>query len=271
MASKRIFADRSLFLPFLQSQRPGLITDFDGTLSPIVPRHNAAAISRANYTALQQVSQHMTLTAVVSGRAAADVQQRVNLPNITYIGNHGLETWRDGKAHLNPQVAGFRPRLAAAANALRSVESVGVKIEDKGATIALHYRQAPDPDAAARTLQPRARQTAQSFGLELHAGRMVFELRPPLKINKGTALAQLIAEHQLDAAIFIGDDITDASAMYALREMRIAGPCHGVAVAVRTAESPLEVLQAADVCVDEVAGVAELLLWLAQSRTASLT
>jgi trehalose 6-phosphate phosphatase len=258
----------TLLAPLVRAGRLGLVTDVDGTISPIVNDPDAARVSPANRQHLAALQARLALVAVISGRAAADVQARVGLPGVVYVGNHGLERWHAGQVSLAPEVAAHRPALAAAAQAAARLAVPGVQVEDKGATVSVHYRRTPDPASAAATLRPALEAITTRHGLALFQGRMVFELRPPLDINKGTALRQLVNEHRLDAALYLGDDTTDIDALVMARHLREAATCYGVGLAVESAGTPGAVLAAADA---GVSGVESFLSWLLSACSASST
>ncbi|MBN2470194.1 MAG: trehalose-phosphatase, partial [Anaerolineae bacterium] len=177
-------------------------------------------------------------------------------------GNHGLERWQAGQITLAPEAAAYRPALESALARLGTLDVPGMQVEDKGATISVHYRRTPDPEAAATRLRPALKRITADVGLRLFQGRMVFELRPPIEVHKGTALRQLIADHNLDAALFLGDDTTDIDALRMARQLREAGTCHAVGLGVESAGTPPPVLEAADLAVQGVSGVESFFAWL---------
>ncbi len=249
----------------------GLVCDMDGTLAPIVERPVEAAITPRNRELLNALVQELPLVAVVSGRGAAALQDFVGIPGVVYAGNHGLERWLDGEVRPAPGVAEHRPHLQQALDVLQELVEEGIELEDKGATLSLHYRRHADPDDFAQRLAPTFAEIADRYGLTLGGGRRVFEFRPPLAVDKGTALRDLIAEHDLGAALFIGDDITDIAALEMARSLREAGACAAWGAAVQSAGAPAEVAATADFSVSEVAGVEDLLAWLLSARKASST
>lgn len=249
----------------------GLVCDMDGTLAPIVERPEDAAITPRNRELLTALVQELPLVAVVSGRGAAALQDFVDIPGVVYTGNHGLERWVDGDVRPAPGVAEHRPHLQQALEVLQELVEEGIEVEDKGATLTLHYRRHADPDDYARRLAPTFAEIANRYGLSLGGGRRVFEFRPPLAIDKGSALRDLIAEHSLGAALFIGDDITDIAALEMARDLREAGECAAWGAAVQSEGAPAEVAAAADFLVSEVSGVEDLLAWLLSARKASST
>jgi trehalose 6-phosphate phosphatase len=125
------------------------------------------------------------------------------LPLAAIIGNHGAEPDEPTgpQAQLRSLVAGW---LAAVANLGAQVE--GAVVEDKGLSLSVHYRGARDPAVAARRLR---RILGRLSGARLVGGKRVFNLVPASAPNKGTAFDRLRALHGREAALFVGDDLTD--------------------------------------------------------------
>ena len=208
----------------------GLFLDFDGVLSPIVPRPDDAYVPEATRSELERLASRYALVAVVSGRAGDDVRTRVGVPGITVVGTHGLE--------LDPAAEEWRERIAAFADAAGWPDT-----ERKGLAVTFHYRRAEDEGAAAEAIAKIAAQ-ARSEGLVPRAGRKMLEILPPVHANKGTAVAELLARSGLRRALVAGDDTTDLDAFRALDGLELA-----VRVAVATDESPPELRERADVVV----------------------
>jgi len=255
----------------LQQGRTGLISDLDGTLSPIVQRPEDAQITPRNRALLEELHQTLALVAIVSGRAADDARARAGMLDIVYVGNHGLERWEDGHINVDPAVGPYRPALERAFTAAQQMLLEGMTIEDKGATLSIHYRRARDPKAAAEHFRPHVKALADEQGLRSFEGRMVFELRPPVEIDKGTSLTSLIQEYGLNGALFLGDDVTDTHAMIAARRLRASGVCFAVSGGVTGPETPHSVLEQSDFTVDGIQGVEALLQWLSNAARASAT
>jgi trehalose 6-phosphate phosphatase len=254
----------TLLRPVLNSQRIGLITDMDGTISLIAETPEAAVVTPRNRELLSTLVLMLPLVAAISGRAARDLQSRIAIPGMVYIGNHGLEHWGDGGRVLNENVRHYRRALCAALDELRPHLTVGMRIEDKYATAALHYRLTPDPEKAAQHLAPIVREIAKKHGLEMAPGRRLLELRPPLSINKGTTLLQLVKDHRLDAVVYLGDDISDVDALKAVRTLRETSTCYGIGIGVAHEDSPhIEQIHVwADAYGTSVVDIEEFLEWL---------
>jgi trehalose 6-phosphate phosphatase len=135
----------------------------------------------------------------------------------------------------------------------------GVIVEDKGATATLHYRLAPDPDAARRVLLEVVAQCAVTSGLRVEEGRRVINLLPPLTVTKGSAVTWLVHEHGLERLVYLGDDVTDAHAFKALDVLRQTSKIEALSIGVVGSETPSVVKQLADAEVPSVTAVATLL------------
>lgn len=202
-----------------------VLLDVDGTLAPIAPRPEDASVPAATRDAVQALAAARdTHVALVSGRGAEDARRLVGVDGVWAIGNHGLETIDPGG------ILSVDARVAAWEGALQSVRSSaagvvasvpGSRVEDKGATLSIHYRLADAADVP--RLESAVATAAERAGLRITRGRKVIEVRPPLAVDKGTAvlaLAQRLGATERSASIlFAGDDTTDEDAMEALRAL----------------------------------------------------
>jgi trehalose 6-phosphate phosphatase len=250
-------------------ERPGdavVLCDVDGTLAPIVPRPEDARLLDGAREVLEAVRGRVRMLGFVSGRGLADVERLVGLDGCAYAGNHGMELHLPGaRPRLAEGVAPHVPAIAAFAATWppERLAVAGLRLEEKGATLSVHARGAPDPDAAELLLREVARE-ADEHGLVTTSGREVLEVRPPVRIDKGTAVTELLAGAGGRSALYVGDDRTDADAWRALRALRDAGELgHAVALAVASAEVPAEVRAAADAEVDGPPGALAALRLLA--------
>jgi trehalose 6-phosphate phosphatase len=246
-------------LDVLRAPRAGLVTDVDGTISPIESTPELARVLPSARHALDRLSALLTLVGVVSGRTVADARAMVGLDNLVYVGNHGLEVWTDGP-HVIEEARPWVPRLAAVLEDIRrNIQVDGIRIENKGVTASLHYRLAPDPPAARRELLDVLSRCALTSGLRLEEGRMVLNLLPPLTVTKGSAVTWLAREYQLDSMVYLGDDVTDAHAFRALKTLKETTEIQTLCIGVVGPETPTSVRQLADASVPSVQSVAELL------------
>lgn len=262
---------RTILQASLAKSRVGIITDMDGTLSHIVNDPDAAQITPKNLDLLNQLSQKLSLVAVVSGRAVNDVVEKINLPNVVYIGNHGMEHWQNGQAVVTPEIADTRPRIESAINELKLQLPEGMWIEDKQVTLSIHYRNTDNPSQIATSFKPIVTHIATKNNLSAFDGHMIFEIRPQVEINKGTAFRHLVQEHHLDTAFFIGDDVTDVDAFIMAKQLRETKNYDAYAVGVESDDTPPSVSDNADMMVSGVSDVEVFLSWVLEASKASET
>jgi trehalose 6-phosphate phosphatase len=197
-----------------------LLLDFDGTLAPIMDRPELAAMPVRTRRALERLMAMEGVTvAVVSGRGLADVRERAAIPGIAYAGNHGMEIEGAGLHRIHPQAAAARPDLAAAAaRIMADLEGMdGALMEDKGLSLSIHYRMAPEREADVREIVLEA--VDGRPGLVVTEGKMVLEVRPRVEWDKGRAVLFLLEQMRppRDTPIlYLGDDRTDEDAFCAL-------------------------------------------------------
>ena len=244
----------------LRHEPAGLITDIDGTISPIVRRPDEAYVLPLAQSALGRLSEHLDVVAVVSGRTVADAKRMVSLDGLTYVGNHGVEIWTGDRPYTLPQARPWISQMATILAALKvQLGMDGILLENKGASASIHYRLAPDPEAARSAIFDALARVPQTGELRLEEGRMVVNLLPPLRISKGSAVRWLVSERRLDGMVYLGDDVTDAHAFKALAAMRAEEGRHTLSVAVLAQESPGSVRKLADAAVGSVQEAAQLL------------
>jgi len=252
-----------LIVPITSKTRIGLLTDMDGTISPIVKRPDLAQVSDASRRLLSELYQVITLVAVISGRAVSEVVEKVNLPHLVYVGNHGLERWENNAIKVDQAqvVAAARPHLDVVKRLITPQLQEGIWIEDKITTLTIHYRESLSPEASAAYLGPLVQKIAVEQGLLFSNGKMSFEIKPDINIDKGTIVRQLVSEYHLDAAIYLGDDTSDIDAMLALRDIRHEGKCLTVGIGVESSEMPDKLRANVDLLATNVADVEAFLGW----------
>jgi trehalose 6-phosphate phosphatase len=243
--------------------RAAILCDIDGTLAPIVDDPAAAAVPDETREVLRGLAARYRLVACVTGRRASAARRIVGLDELTYAGNHGLETLGPGDrearldpalAHRGSAAAGFAARLD-----WNDLDTYGLGLEDKGPIQAIHWRRAADRELAERRAASIAA-LATEEGLVPHFGRLVLELRPLAEVDKGVAARRLVAEANVEAALFGGDDRTDLDAFAALRALERSGELgRGVCVGVGSSEGPDEIQLEADLVVAGTEAFLELL------------
>lgn len=207
-----------------------LFLDFDGTLSRIVPVPEEAEIDPAVSSSLKTLTDRSDFSiAIISGRALADVRDRVGLKNAIYAGNHGLEIESGDLRFREPEAEALRRELRALSLQLKLAlcETDGLEIEDKGLTLSVHFRRVPEPlHEWVRGVTCSTVGRSRSFCIR--EGNMVLEVFPRVDWHKGRAV-KWIASQALPSApllIYIGDDITDEDAFVAIPEgitIRVGG------------------------------------------------
>lgn len=247
----------------LRATPAGLLTDFDGTLSPIVSDPSQARLVESAAAPLQTLAEKLAVVAIVTGRAPMDARHMIGVPELLIAGNHGTEWLEPGAEAPTPSPDAARLQLVLDGMLDRMPLIDGVTIEHKRMSASVHYRNAADPDAT-RAAVLRALGTPPS-GIELGGGKMIIELRPVGMGNKGTATRTIIERFRLRGAVVLGDDLTDLDMFAAVAEARAAGQLQAVIIGVGGADErvPGEVAQAADVVLPDVATTAALLEGLA--------
>lgn len=220
--------------------RAAIFLDVDGVLAPIVPVPEAASVPDDIRQELRRLAGRYALVACITGRLQDDARRVVGVPELTYVGNHGLE--------LEPDADVWAAKLAT------FVADVDwPQVEPKGLAVALHYRNMPDEEGARRALDAIA-ERARAAGLIARYGRKVLEILPSVDVHKGTAVRRLLDDRKLEHALYAGDDTTDLDAFAALEPLEL-----GVRVAVASTEGPPELTEQADIVLGAQPDVLELL------------
>lgn len=250
----------------LLSRRPfGLIVDIDGTIAPIAPSPELASVTPACRRYLRKLSKLLPLVAAVSGRPAREARRLVGIPSMIFVGNHGLDRWERGRVITDPSIDQYRKPIKETLAHLRlALDVPGVIVEDKGATLSVHYRLAADPEVARWLILREVMALATAKGLRVTEGRMVVEIRPPVDVDKGSAVMKLVVDYGLRSALYVGDDDTDLDAFRALRAWQHQGAGVALSVAVMNPESGERLAEEADAYVYGVGEVARFLGWLSK-------
>jgi trehalose-phosphatase len=243
------------------AQRPtvALFLDYDGTLTPLAPRPEDAHLSDSARDVLRQAARTPNLdTVIVSGRALDDVRGMVDVPGLTYVGNHGFEIEGPGISFRHENADRFRAAVDGAAEDLTALAVPGAWVERKGVTLSYHLR-AVEP-AAQEAAARRAEAALKRRRLRVTYGHLVVEGRPAADWHKGRAVLHvLVHRHGADwpsrvRALYIGDDATDEDAFRSLR---------GIGRSVCVASSPFPAITAADFDLPNPDAVIQLLRQLA--------
>jgi trehalose 6-phosphate phosphatase len=200
----------------------GLVLDFDGVLSPIVEDPSTSAMPGQVGAILGRLAGSLGLLAVISGRPVAFLEDRVRVPGVPLLGSYGIEQSWNGRRQVDERAREWLGKIREAGQRLDDLlaRSPGIRVENKPVSVAVHWRQAPDHDAAATEVRRVAGRVAAETGLRLEPGKLVEELRPPISSDKGSAISALLADRKPTAFAYAGDDLGD---MPALRTVREAG------------------------------------------------
>lgn len=186
-------------------QRPLLAFDFDGTLAPIVARPDDARISQAVAARLKALATQLPL-AIVTGRTVEDVRGRLGFEPRYIVGSHGAEDPHDpaAAAALAAELAPVRARLQARQAALAAASVV---VEDKGASMALHYRLSRQREQALALIDEVLSPPDEAW--HVFGGKMVVNVVPRHAPDKSVAVHALVARCGAECAVFAGDDVND--------------------------------------------------------------
>jgi trehalose 6-phosphate phosphatase len=187
-----------------------LFLDFDGTLVEIAAQPDGVTVAPELPGLLTRL--HAALggaVALVSGRGLDDIDRLLGMPQIASAGQHGLER-RDASGRritatidhtaLDEIIRSLQPFVAS---------HPGTRLEPKGMTVALHFRNAPDAESDARATVASLMER-HGDGFHVQEGKMVLEVKPKGS-TKGTVVEQFLAEPPFAdrTPVFIGDDVTD--------------------------------------------------------------
>lgn len=247
-----------------------LALDYDGTLAPIVADPDDAAPAPGAVEALHACAAAFGTVAIVTGRSVEQIRALVGdeaLGPLLVLGLAGLERWSAaGGLHRPPPLPGIALAREELTVLIGGVGDDGIRLEDKELTLAVHTRQASEPERAWGELAPAVAEIGAQNGLELLLGRLVLELRPPGHVDKGSTLIALAAECAAESVLFAGDDVVDLPAIKAVATLRERG-MHGLGIFVDNAEAPDVLRDAADLVVPSPAALVRLLHGLADAAS----
>ena len=236
LAAQRLEALRS------RPQEAALLLDFDGTLSEIAERPEDARPVEGAAEVLEDLAASYRTVAIVTGRPAMMASALLGARSVRYCGLYGLEELTPAGAVSVEHVPLPHEIRALAEEAAAAVPET--RVEPKGSTIAVHYRQAADGAAARRALIELLA-PARSAGFELIEGKKVVELVPAGWPRKGGVVRRLLDDRQLHAALYAGDDLADIEAFTELDRAAERG-VSTLKVAVRSLGTPAALTEAAD-------------------------
>lgn len=205
-----------------------ILLDVDGTLLDLAPTPHEVRVPKALPATLARLVERTDgAVALVSGRSLDDLDGIFAPLKLTAVGGHGAEirflgNGHDGRWGLPPLDDSIRQRFAAIVKA-----GPGIILEDKGYSVALHYRLAPDKQGAIFDAVNAIRADLPPNSIEVLPGKSVVEIKK-IGFNKGTGIRQLMAHAPFAGRrpIFVGDDTTDESGFAVMPEF------NGIAISV---------------------------------------
>ncbi len=214
---------REVFSRIKKSPKVFIFFDYDGTLTPIVSTPEEALFPKKTKKLVNKLKNHSKfLIAIVSGRSLKSVKSMVNLKGLIYAGNHGLEIEGRGIKFSKPlTVNSFKPLMKKISKFLHKTlkDIKGSRVEDKGATLSVHYRLVKSKDV--NLLKSRFNKIVAPYidskKIRLSAGKKVLEVRPNLDWHKGKAVLTLLKGVKNTLPIYLGDDVTDMDAFRAIK------------------------------------------------------
>ena len=197
-----------------------LLLDFDGTLCPIVSHPDLVKVDKNILSLLDKLNKTKSIIlGFISGRPIADVKKQLKLKNVYYVGNHGLEFKKPksikveilAKSKMKNSLSLMRALSKKLENEIKPYK--GVWLEDKKYSLTLHYRMANNKNSliAKKIFSEIVGEIEKKKLVRVTKGKKVFEIRPPYKENKGTAVLKLKKMHlkKSPLLIYLGDDVTD--------------------------------------------------------------
>lgn len=208
-----------------------LLTDYDGTLTPIVSRPEEALLPPRIKETLHALAQKPAYNVgIISGRSMEDLKEMAGIEGIYYAGNHGLEIEGPGLRYTSEPARAARSQMKGLADELAAaLENVsGVIVEDKGLSLSVHYRLvSPEEEHTVAEVFRRLTRTPVTEGkIKVTSGKKVYEVRPPIDWHKGKAVEAIVREMKSAfglervLTIYQGDDTTDEDAFKVLHRPR---------------------------------------------------
>ena len=205
-----------------------LLSDYDGTLTPIVGRPELAVLAPEIKDKLRALSAKKEISVgIISGRSLTQTRDMVGLEGIYYAGNHGLEIDGPGLHFVSPEAVVAQALIKDIVRRLEEQEAIdGIIVEDKGLSLSVHYRLVKEENVekAAEIFQNVTAPLLKERKVRVTSGKKVWEVRPPIDWHKGKAveavrrelMKQLCVKQLL--TVYMGDDVTDEDAF---REVNI--------------------------------------------------
>ncbi len=249
---------------FKNDTKTAIITDIDGTISEIVPTPMEAVVKPEIKDIIEKIANKFEFTGVMTGRSIKNAMDMMESKKLIYIGNHGLEQFKDGKIRIEPEVEKYIPLIKKLAKSIQKqlVDYECILFQDKELSFTVHYRLCDDGEEIRKMALDAITSIKESRGLKIAEGRKVIEIRPPVGHDKGTILQKFIFDNNIKKIIYLGDDITDVDAFNKLNKLKNEGIVETFSIVVNSKETPDYVKESADFYVNSVDEVQNFFKWL---------
>jgi trehalose 6-phosphate phosphatase len=203
------------------------LSDYDGTLTPIVSRPEDALLSPQVRDKLSTLARKPTVSVgIITGRSLSEIKSMVAIEGIYYSGNHGLEIEGPGLSYVSPIAETARTTMKDLARVFTG-ELAGIDgfiIQEKGLSLSVHYRlvKVEEESIVAETFRRVTAPLLDKGKIKVFAGKKVWEVKPPIDWHKGKAIEAINREIKallkLESllTIYLGDDFTDEDAFRVL-------------------------------------------------------
>jgi len=212
----RYFLEGDYLKTSLNTRYIALFLDFDGTLVPIRKDPNGSHLPLGVKTLFESIlDSERAFIAVLSGRSLSDLQSRLSMDGLFYVGSHGLEISGPGMRFVHRNAYSAKPAIDSILQNLKNELNgyEGIMVEEKPYSFAVHYRNAD------KSIVPFVRKTFYEMvenhpfyghSLSIMKGKKVLELLPSGSWSKGEAALYLIKRlNGKYLPICVGDDTTD--------------------------------------------------------------
>lgn len=212
--SRHLLKNLDKLKEIMDERKISLFLDYDGTITPIVARPERATLTYQMKEILKALSR-IYPTAIISGRALADVRKKIGIDKLAYAGNHGTEIWSADYTMVFDAGVAYKKELKKLARELETLVRAhrGVIMENKGHSITIHYRLLDTRRARvfAEQYANVVERAAAEGAIRLANSKKAFEIRPNTEWNKGSAVDWLLQRKTFRGTypIYIGDDETD--------------------------------------------------------------
>jgi trehalose 6-phosphate phosphatase len=239
--------------------RSALLLDYDGSLAPIVLMPQDAVPLPGTAEVLGDIAPYLGVVAIVSGRPVDFLAEHIPASIVQLYGQYGLERIEHGRRVVDTRALPYVDAVATAADEVAE-RWPQIYVERKGEiAVAFHWRAAGDVDGS---VVDEIEAIGRRLGLSVGDSKMAREFRPPVAIDKGSVVRELV--DGMATAVFVGDDAGDVPAFAALQDLSAKAQVERTfRVAVSSSETPGDLVANADVVVDGPRGLRRFLNALA--------